>query len=126
VLEIVVHENVTVSDNLDSEHLLIVFPLAGSYYMNLSDLIYKFIDWEWFQSLSSELISPRIQINSEEEANKVACDFIASIASAYRLLTSKITLSDINKDIPGLESLLKHKRRYRKLWQVTRDLACKT
>jgi hypothetical protein len=53
-------------------------------------------------------------------------DITATIASAYRLSTSKLTLSDLNKDLPGLESLLKHKRKLRKLWQVTRDQACKT
>jgi hypothetical protein len=83
-------------------------------------------DWERFQSLASELISPRIQINSEKEADKAARDFTVSIASAYGLSTSKITLSDLNKDIPGLESLIKHKRRLRKLWQVTHDPGCKT
>jgi hypothetical protein len=56
----------------------------------------------------------------------VARDFIASIASTYRPSTSKITLSDLNKDLPGLESLLKHKWRLRKLWQATRDPAHKT
>jgi hypothetical protein len=55
----------------------------------------------------------------------MVCDLTASIASAYRLSTSKITTLDLNKDLPGLESLLKHKRRLRKLWQVTRDPACK-
>jgi hypothetical protein len=53
-----------------------------------------------------------------EEADKVGHDFSASIASAYRLLTSKITLSDLNKDLPGLESLPKHKWRLKKLWQI--------
>jgi hypothetical protein len=33
---------------------------------------------------------------------------------------------DINNDIPGLDRLLKHKRRLRTLWQETRDPACKT
>jgi hypothetical protein len=71
---------------------------------NLSDLVDKFTDWEQFQSLASKLISPRIQINMGEEADKVARGFTASIASAYRLLTSKVTLLDLNKDLPGLES----------------------
>jgi hypothetical protein len=83
---------------------------------NLSVPVDKFTDWERFQRLASELISPKIQINLEEEADKVARDFTASIASAYRLATSEITLSDINEYISGLENLLKHKRRLRKLW----------
>jgi hypothetical protein len=90
-------------------------------YRNLS----KNSDWERFQSLASELISPRIEINSGVEADKAARNFTASIASAYRLSTSKVTLSDINNDIPGLVCLLKHKRRLKKLWQETRDPACK-
>jgi hypothetical protein len=40
--------------------------------------------------------------------------------------TSKITLSELNKDIPGLDRLLKYTRRMRKLWQETRDPGCKT
>jgi hypothetical protein len=93
---------------------------------NLSEPIEKFTDWDRFQSLASELISPRIEINSGVEADKVTRDFTASVASAYRLATSKVTLSDKNIDIPGLDRLLKHKRRLRKLWQKARDPACKT
>jgi hypothetical protein len=59
-----------------------------------------------YQSLDFKLISPRIIL-------------------AYRLSTSKLTLSDVNKDLPDLEGLLKHKRRLRKLWQVSRDPAYK-
>jgi hypothetical protein len=90
---------------------------------NLSDLVGKFTDWERFQGLAPELISPGI--NSGEEADKAACDFTASIALAYRLSTGRIKLSDLNKDLLGLESA-KHNRRLRKLWQVTWDQACKT
>jgi hypothetical protein len=60
--------------------------------MNLLDLVDKFTDLEQSQSLASELISSRIQINSEEEVDKVAHDFTLSIAMAYRLLTSKLKL----------------------------------
>jgi hypothetical protein len=42
-----------------------------------------------------------------------------------KLATSKVTLSDINNDIPCLDQLLKHERRLRKLWQETKDPACK-
>jgi hypothetical protein len=76
---------------------------------NLSDPADKFTDWERFHSLASELISPRIQINLWVEADKAARDFTASIALAYRLSTRKIMISDLNKNLPGLESLLKHK-----------------
>jgi hypothetical protein len=114
VLNIVVHKNVQLSDVifsdiLNSDHLPIIFHIMDHVTTrNPSDLVDKFTDWEWFQSLASELISSRIQTNSGEEA---VHDFTASIVSAYRLSTSKITLSDLNSDLPGLEYLLKHKRR---------------
>jgi hypothetical protein len=88
---------------------------------DLSEPIKKFTDWDRFQSLASELISPRIKTNSGVEADKAAHDFTASIASAYRLATSKVTLSDTDNNIPGLDRLLKHKQRLRKLWQETRN-----
>jgi hypothetical protein len=88
---------------------------------NLSEPVEKFRDWDRFQSLASELISPRNEISSGTEA---AHDFTASVASACRLSTSKV--SDINNDLRGLDRLSKHKRRLRKLWQQTRDPACKT
>jgi hypothetical protein len=53
-------------------------------------------------------------------------DFTACIASAYGLSTFKVTLSDLNSDLPGLDRLLKYKQRLRKLWHETRDPACKT
>jgi hypothetical protein len=112
---------------LDSDHLPIIFHILDHVKIrNLSDPIEKFTDWEWFQSLASELISPKIEVTSEAEADKGACDFTASISPAYRLSTSKITLLDLNNDLPGLDRLLKHKERLRKLWQETRDPACTT
>jgi hypothetical protein len=132
VLDIVVHQNirvsdVTVSDFLDSDHMPIIFHILDHVKIrNLSEPIETFTDWEQFQSFASELISPRIKINSGIEVDKAACNFSAPIASAYRLETSKVTLSGINNDTPGLDRLLKHKRRLRKLWQETRDPACKT
>jgi hypothetical protein len=98
VLDIVVHQNIRVSDAivsdiLDSDHLPIVLHILDHVKIrNLSEPIEKFADWDRFQSLVSELISPRIEINSEVEADKAARDFTASIASAYRLSTSKVTL----------------------------------
>jgi hypothetical protein len=35
-------------------------------------------------------------------------------------------MSEVNTDLPGLDRLLKQKQRLRKLWQETRDPACKT
>jgi hypothetical protein len=91
----------------------------------LSEPLEKFKNWEWFQNLASNLISLKIEINSGVEANKVELKFTASIASAYRLSTSKVKLSELNRDIPGLDRFLKHKKRLRKLWQETRDPMCK-
>jgi hypothetical protein len=107
VLDIVVHKNVRlseviVSDNLESDYLPIAFHLLDHIRTRiLSDPVNS--DWKRFQYLFSEIISPRIQINSEEEAEKAASGFTPCIASAYRISTSKITLSDLNKYIPGLK-----------------------
>jgi hypothetical protein len=87
----------------------------------LSESFKKFTDWERFQNLVSTLISPRIEINSGLEADKATLEFTTSIASAYRPSTSKVKLSELNSDIPGLDRLLKHKKRLSKLWQETRD-----
>jgi hypothetical protein len=94
VLDIVVHQNirlsdVTVSDILDSDHLPIIYLLKPVNARNLSKPTEKVTDWKQFQNIASELISPRLEINSGMEADKAARDFTASIASAYRLSTTK-------------------------------------
>jgi hypothetical protein len=115
-----------VSDILGSDHLPIIFHILDRVRTkNVSAPLQKITDWERFQSLASNLISPRTEINSEVEADKEARAFTASIASAYRMSTSKITLSELNKDIPGLDRLLKYKKRMGILWQKTRDPGCK-
>jgi hypothetical protein len=99
VLGIVVHKNirlsnVIVSDILDSDQLPITFHILDH------TPIEKFTDWKRFQSLTSNLISPRIEINwGGVEAAKAARAFTASIALAYRLSTSKITLAGLNSDL---------------------------
>jgi hypothetical protein len=50
----------------------------------------KMTDWELFQSIASELISPNIQFHFSNEADKSARDSAASIASAYRLPIKKL------------------------------------
>jgi hypothetical protein len=132
VLGIVVHQNIRVSDIivsdiLDSDHLPIIFHIQAHVKIrNISVHIEIFTEWDRFQSLDSELISQRIEIISGIEADKAVRDFRASIASAYRLASSKGTLSSINNEIPGLDRLLTHKRRLRKLCQETRDPSCET
>jgi hypothetical protein len=104
LFNVVVYKNVRlseviVSDILDSDHSPIVFHLLDHVRTrNLSGLVDKFTDWEQF----------KIQINSRGEAYKVAADFTASIALVYRLSLRKITHLDLNNDLPGLKSLLKH------------------
>jgi hypothetical protein len=77
VLDIIVHRDVLqskviVSDILDSDNLPNIFHvLDHDTTRNLSDLIGKFTIWEQFQSLASELISPKIKINSGKEVDKV-------------------------------------------------------
>jgi hypothetical protein len=112
MLDTVVHKNVRlpeviVCDILDSDHLPIVFHfIVHVRIRNLSDPDDKFIDLEPFQSLASKLISPKLHINSGERADKAGRDFTTFIASVYRLSTSKSTLSGLNNDLFGLESLL--------------------
>jgi hypothetical protein len=132
VLHIVVYKNirlsnVIVSDILDSGCLQIIFHILDHVRTkNGSTPLEKFTDWERFQSLTSLLISPRIEINSGVETDKVARSFTAFIVSAFCLSTSKITLTDLNSYLPGLDRLLKYKKRMRKLLQETRNPGCKT
>jgi hypothetical protein len=86
----------------------------------LSEPKEKFTDWERFQSLASNLISPRNKINSV--IDKAASHFTASIASVHRLSTSKITLSELNSDLPGLDQLLKYKKRLMKNVKLRQNL----
>jgi hypothetical protein len=117
---------ISASDILHPDHLPIVFHILDHVRTTeLSEPLEKFTDWERFQNLASNLVSPRIETNSGIEADKGALEFTASIASAYRLSTSKVKLSELNSDIPSLDRLLKHKKRLRKPWQETRDPVCK-
>jgi hypothetical protein len=57
--------DVIASDILDSDYQPVIFHLLDHVRNgNPLDPVDKFTDWEKFQSLASELISPRIQINS--------------------------------------------------------------
>jgi hypothetical protein len=109
MLDTVIHQNirvsdVTVSDILDLDHISAVFHILDHVKIkNLLEPTEESTDLDWFESLTSELISPRIEINMRVEANKVAHNFPASVASAYMLLTSKVTLSDINSDLLSLD-----------------------
>jgi hypothetical protein len=77
-----------------SDHLPIIVHMLDDVKMrNLSEPIEEFTDWERFQSLASDLISPRVEINTGVETDKAARYFTSSIASAYRLSTSNVILS---------------------------------
>jgi hypothetical protein len=51
------------------------------------DPVEKLRDWELFQSIASELMSPNFQIRSSCKTDGAARGFAASIASTYRLST---------------------------------------
>jgi hypothetical protein len=78
VLDIVVHKNIRLSNVivsyiLNSDHLPIVFHSPDHVRTTkLSEPLEKFTNWERFQSLASDLISPRIEVNSGVEADKTA------------------------------------------------------
>jgi hypothetical protein len=132
VLDIVLHKHVRISEVdileiLDSDHLPILFHVLDHVSSrDTSVSVETHTDWERFQSLVSDLISPRIQINTFDDAETTARNFAASIASAYRLSTHKITIPDLTEQLPELDRLLQLKCRLGKLWQETRDPACKT
>jgi hypothetical protein len=75
VLYTVVHQNIRVSDIIvsdisDSDHLPMIFHILDHVKIrNSSEPIEKFTDWNQFQSLASELISPRIELNLGVEAD---------------------------------------------------------
>jgi hypothetical protein len=89
VLDIVVNKNITLSNVIfsdipDSDYLPIIFHILDHVRTkNVSAPFEKFTDWKRFQSLASNVISPRIEINSGAEAHRAARAFTASIASAY-------------------------------------------
>jgi hypothetical protein len=132
VLDIVVHKDVRLSevrvmDITDSDHLPIMLCILNhSKGREILDPVENFTDWERFHGFASALLSPRVEINSCIEADKAARDFAASIASAYRLSTKTTRISDRNRGSFNLEGLLKHRQRFRKLRQETKDTACKT
>jgi hypothetical protein len=90
-------ESATSSDHLQ---IPVVFHILDhARIKQIPEPLEKFTDWERFQILASNLLSSRIEINVGVEDNKAARDFAASITSTYRLLTSKLTLSELNNDL---------------------------
>jgi endonuclease/exonuclease/phosphatase family metal-dependent hydrolase len=70
VLDIVVHKNIRlpdiiVSEILDSDHLPIMFHILDHVKTKqISEPLEKFTNWERVQSLASNVISPRVEVNS--------------------------------------------------------------
>jgi hypothetical protein len=129
---VVLHKNTRISEInlleiLDSDHIPILSYMLD--HVSTKDIlapVVTFTDRDRFQSLVSDLISPSTQIHTFKDAEGTARKFTASVASAYRLSTHKITLSEINEELPEYERLLQRKHSLRKLWQETRDPVCKT
>jgi hypothetical protein len=102
-----------VSEVLDSDHLMFHI-LDHVRTKQISEPLEKFTNWERFQSLASNLILPRVEINSGVEADKATRAFAALLHphTGCRRIRS---LSDLNNDIPGLDRLLRYKKNMRKL-----------
>jgi hypothetical protein len=115
VLDMVIHNRIILPNILDSaifvsDNILIILQiLVHVRRKKFLELRKNWTDWKRFQSLTSNFISSRNEINSGVEADKAACDFTASVASTYRLSTTRVTLSDLNNDLPGIDRLLNYK-----------------
>jgi len=85
VIDIVTHKNVRVSDvsdNLDSgiSYQIFFHIMDRVRTRDIWNKVEKFINRERFRSRISELISPRIQIDSGEEAENAIQHFTVSVA----------------------------------------------
>jgi hypothetical protein len=99
---------------LNSDHLPILFHVLDHVSArNYSASLEIHTDWEQFRTYG--LISPTIKIDVADDAEKADCNSAASIASAYRLTTGKITLSELNNELPAIDRLLQLKQRLRNL-----------
>jgi hypothetical protein len=96
VLDNVLYKNTRVSEVnvleiLDSDHLPILFYMLDHVSTrDISAPIEIFTDWERFQNIASEVISPRVQIQSIDNAEERARKLTESTASAYRLSTQNL------------------------------------
>jgi hypothetical protein len=59
----------------------------------------------------SEILLAAVYKSPGRAWNNADITELLSFGQKYRLSTSKVTLSDINNDLPGLDHLLKHKKR---------------
>jgi len=111
VLDVVVHRNVrlsdvTVSEILESDHLPILFHILDHVSArDILDPVENHTDWERFGGLVFDLISTRIKIDTADDADRAACNFAASTASAYRPSRCKFILPEMN-ELPEVDCLL--------------------
>jgi hypothetical protein len=68
--------------------------------------VLKNTDMDLFRSLASDLIQPRLQVDTVEEDQRAAAAFTASFSSAYGLSTHKLTLSYLNSETSDLDHFL--------------------
>jgi hypothetical protein len=98
------------SDIQDSDHVLILFnTLDQVCARDNSARVEIHTAWDLFRSLASGLIHRRLQANTVEEGQRAASTFTASVASACRLATHKLTLSNLNNAHSGLDHFLQLK-----------------
>jgi hypothetical protein len=77
---------------LDLDHVPVVFHILDDVTArDIAAPVENHTDWERNRGLDSDLISPRVQIDVVEEAEKGANNFTAFTALAYRLSTHKLT-----------------------------------
>ena len=70
-------------------------------------------DWVLFQNLTYGLMCSRNQVNCKENPVYVSCEFAAFMSWTYWFSKRKITSSNVNKELPGLDRLLMQKQRLR-------------
>lgn len=77
-----------------------------------------------FKALSLNWSRPNSKLTPRKKPTKRTA-ISQPLCSAYKLSTHKPIPYNLNYKVPGLGRLLKEKQRLRKLWQETRDPACK-
>jgi hypothetical protein len=102
--------NVIVSDVLESNHLPVFLHFIST---GISASVETRTDTERFQFLASALNPVLIRTDNVEEDEKAAVTFTVCLYSEYNLSTRKLTVLDLNNELPSLDHLLRLKK---KLW----------
>jgi hypothetical protein len=120
ILQTLVHRNVclsdvTVSDVLESNHLPVFLHILDNFITTDSSAsVETRTDTKRFRFLASALNPVLIKTDNVEEDENAAVTFSLS-SSAYNLSTRKLTLLDLNNELPSLDHLLRLKQ---KLWNL--------